>query len=202
MNDKASPFIILGLCVVGFIGYLVYQHKEDVRRAKEQVDIIDSLLYKHQAAFQGAQDSYNTVIANKDEELKAQQILIDDSKKREKDLLLLAKQQAGAAQGMIDQFPEVKAYVTTLLLTIEEKDKHIGALEAQVVALEVEVSSSKIFIKELIRENVKKDEALRSLRTDISKILRIERGHHLVSALKDIGVAGLGAYLLIRGATK
>jgi chromosome segregation ATPase len=182
-SDKA--FWVFLICVILFIGYLYYDKQMDKRLAKQMTEKIDELVENNDAITNGALDSYNFIMAQKDEQIAQLVVENTDLHKKTNQLLASADAQEAAVKPILEQYPEVAKLVFTLRETIASVQAENVNLQAQLTATQEKLSASQLLSETLLKQNADLSNGLQDIRKDLARALGISKKKELVGYIKD-----------------
>lgn len=168
-----TVFWTLIICALAFGGYQWYAHAQAVKLAKATEQKIDAALEQNTAILNGALDSFNTVIAQKDEKIKQLELADAEHVRREKQLLSQAAEQEANVKPILEQYPEVAALVFPLKETVAEVQADRDNLRGQVVEWHGKYDEAMILVGTYQSEILNLRTTLTDVRADLHKALSI-----------------------------
>jgi chromosome segregation ATPase len=177
--------------------YLKWNHDQTVKLAKQMEQKIDGVLASNEATLQGALNSFNTVIAQKNEKIAALEVENITLQEKEKTLLARAVEQEAAVQPILEQFPEVAKLVFTLKETIATVQTENANLRIQLTLTQDKYMEANKTIVVLRDQNVKLTMALEEVRADVHKALSINKGASTGWKIMDLVFKGVVTYVAV-----
>jgi len=185
------------VCFMCFGFYLKWNHDQTVKLAKQMEQKIDGVLASNEATLQGALNSFNTVIAQKNEKIAALEVENITLQEKEKTLLARAVEQEAAVQPILEQFPEVAKLVFTLKETIATVQTENANLRIQLTLTQDKYMEANKTIVVLRDQNVKLTMALEEVRADVHKALSINKGASTGWKIMDLVFKGVVTYVAV-----
>jgi len=197
MKNSTVVIWTLVICFILFGAFLWYDHQVDKKLAEQMEQKIDDVLAQNAASLKGALDSFNKIIAQKDEKISSLEVENTALHKKEGLLIAQASQQEEAVKPILEQYPEVAKLVSTLKETIATVQAENKNLREQLALTQEKFAEALKTQSELLEQNAKLTTALEDIRKDVHDALSITKREKTFGFVKDGIITGLLVYAAV-----